>query len=289
ESGDVFSAWTRRSELPYAVVEQKIILHHGLKRIDFEISLLNWEGVLFREFRMALPLKMDEGQVAYEVPFGVVEVGKDEMEGAAGERYQVPAKDLHPRGIENWIGASDNSFGVTLSSSVAVADYYDPTDNPVSTVILQPILLASRMSCHSEGNQYLQTGNHYFSFSLNSHQSGWINGYKTGRQANERLYVVVDPKPYADAGLPEEKSFFSLDGEDIIISTIKKAEDDQSVVVRMFDLKGESRNVKLNHDFNFNHAVSTSLVEENIQDIQSKKNQTNIKIGHHAIETVKLK
>ena len=289
ESGDVFSSWTRRSELPHAVVEQKIILYHGIKRIDFEISLLNWEGVLYREFRMALPLKMDEGQVAYEVPFGVVEVGKDEMEGAAGERYNVPAKDLHPRGIENWIGASDDSFGVTLSSSVAVADYLDPTDDPVSTVILQPILLASRVSCHSEGNQYLQTGNHHFSFSLNSHHSGWINGYKTGRQANERLYVVVDPKSYADAGLPEEKSFFSLDGEDIIISTIKKAEDDQSVVVRMFDLKGESRNVKLNHDFNFNHAVSTSLVEENIQDIQSKKNQTNIKIGHHAIETVKLK
>jgi alpha-mannosidase len=172
---------------------------------------------------------------------------------------------------------------------VAVADYLDPTDDPVSTVILQPILLASRVSCHSEGNQYLQTGNHHFSFSMNSHHSGWINGYKTGRQANERLYVVVDPKPYADAGLPEEKSFFSLDGEGIIISTIKKAEDDQSVVVRMFDLKGESRNVKLNHDFNFNNAVSTSLVEENIQDIQSKKNQTNIKIGHHAIETVKLK
>ena len=100
---------------------------------------------------------------------------------------------------------------------------------------------------------------------------------------------MVNPKPYADAGLPEEKSFFSLDGEDIIISTIKKAEDDQSVVIRMFDIKGESRTVNLNHDFNFNNAVSTSLVEENIRDIQSKKNQTKINIGHHAIETVKLK
>ena len=99
----------------------------------------------------------------------------------------------------------------------------------------------------------------------------------------------MDPKPYADAGLPAEKSFFSLDEEDIIISTIKKAENDQSVVVRMFDLKGENRQVNLNYDFNFKNAVSISLIEENIQDIQSKKNQTNIKIGHHAIETVKLK
>ena len=62
------------------------------------------------------------------------------MEGAAGERYLVPAKDLHPRGIENWIGASDGSFGATLNSSVAVADYIDPTNDPVSGVILQPLL-----------------------------------------------------------------------------------------------------------------------------------------------------
>ena len=289
ESGDVFSSWTRRSKLPYAVVEQKIFLHHLQKRIDFEISLLNWEGELYREFRMALPLKMEGGQVAYEVPFGVVEVGKDEMEGAAGERYHVPAKDLHPRGIENWIGASDDSLGVTLSSSVAVADYLDPTDNPVSTVLLQPILLASRTSCHSEGNQYLQTGDHHFSFSMNSHPSGWINGYKTARQANEALYVVVNPKPYATAGLPEEKSFFSLDEEDIIISTIKKAEDDPSVIVRMFDLKGESRTINLHHDFTFNKAASTNLIEEELDEIQLSKNRTNISMGHHAIETIKLK
>jgi alpha-mannosidase len=289
ESGDVFSTWTRRSKLPYAVVEQKVILHHGQKRIDFEISLLNWEGELYREFRMALPLKMEGGQVAYEVPFGVVEVGKDEMEGAAGERYHVPAKDLHPRGIENWIGASDDSFGVTLSSSVAVADYLDPTHDPLETLLLQPILLASRTSCHPLGNQYLQTGDHHFSFTLNSHLSGWINGYKTGRQANEALYAVVNPKPYAKASLAEERSFFSMEAEDIIISTIKKAEDDPSVIVRMFDLKGESRTINLHQDFSFSKASSTNLIEQAFDEIPLKKNQLSINVGHFAIETVKLK
>jgi alpha-mannosidase len=288
-SGDVFTAWTRRSKLPYATVEQKIILYHGIKRIDFKISLLNWEGVLYREFRMAMPLNMENGQVAYEVPFGVVEVGKDEMEGAAGERYLVPAKDLRPRGIENWIGASDESFGATLSSSVAVADYVDPTDVPVPGIILQPLLLASRRSCHWEGNEYLQTGNHHFSFSLSSHHPGWIHGYKSGRQANEPLYAVVGPKQYSDARLPEEKSFFSLDADDVIISTIKKAEDDESVVVRMFDLKGEDRNLRLNHDFTFRKGVLSNLIEEDIQALETKKKNTEIMIGRHAIETIKLK
>jgi alpha-mannosidase len=149
--------------------------------------LLNWEGVLYREFRMALPLNMTDGQVAYEVPFGVVEVGKDEIEGAAGERYKTPCKDVHPRGIENWIGASNADFGVTMSSSVAVADWIDPTDNPVKNQILQPILIASRLSCHhGKEMNTLQTGNHYFKFSVTSHKPGWINGAAFGRAGKRR-------------------------------------------------------------------------------------------------------
>lgn len=289
ESGDIFSSWVKRSKLPHAVVEQKIILYHTIKRIDFKVALLNWEGELFREFRMALPLNMKDGQVAYEVPFGVVEVGKDEMEGAAGERYNVPAKDLHPRGIENWIGASDKSFGVTLSSSVAVADYIDPTDDPVSYPILQPILLASRVSCHGEGNKYLQTGNHYFSFSLNSHQPGWDNGFNFGKQANENMFAVVNPEPYKSASLPESHSFFGVESENLVISTVKKAEDDNSIIVRVYETEGKDTKSVLKTSSTFKTAMQTNLIEESIKPVEVNKSGTTLVIGHHAIETIKLK
>ena len=273
------------------MVEQKITLYHAIKKIDFEIALLNWEGVLFREFRMALPLKMQDGKVAYEVPFGVVEVGKDEMEGAAGERYNVPAKDIHPRGIENWISASDNSFGATLSSSVAVVDYIDPTDDPVSYPILQPILLASRVSCHGEGNKYLQTGNHYFSFSLNSHQSGWENGYRSGKQANERLLVVVNPETYKSASLPESQSFFGIESSNLIISTVKKSEDENSVIMRIYEIEGKSTEAEINSFIPIKEIIHTNLIEEeqNKVEIKANKNKININIGKFAIETLKMK
>ncbi len=289
ESGDIYCSWVKQSKLPHAVVEQKIILYHAIKRIDFEIALLNWEGELFREFRMALPLKMEEGQVAYEVPFGVVEVGKDEMEGAAGERYNVPAKDLHPRGIGNWIGATDNSFGVTLSSSVAVADYIDPTDNPVSYPILQPVLLASRVSCHGEGNKYLQTGSHYYSFSLNSHQPGWENGFRSGKQANEKLFAVVNPAAYKSAFLPESQSFFGIESDNLVISTVKKAEDDNSIIVRVYDIEGKDTESVLKTSGTFITAIQTNLIEEPIKPVEINKSGPKLSIGHHEIETIKLK
>ncbi len=289
ESGEVFTSWTKRTQLPHAVVEQKIRLFHAVKRVDFDIALLNWTGELFREFRMALPLNMKQGQVAYEVPFGVVEVGKDEMEGAAGERYQVDARDLHPRGIENWLGASDQGAGVTLSSSVTVADYMDPTDDPEPYPILQPLLLASRVSCHWEGNQYLQTGNHHFSFSLSSHLPGWENGYHTGRQANEKLRAVVDPRAYKSAHLPESQSFFGVEDPNLIISAVKKAEDDQSVVVRIFDAMGKDTRSMLKTSYPFRSAQQTNLIEESLGEVEVSASGVTLDLGHHQIETLMLK
>jgi alpha-mannosidase len=289
EEGLVYTCYKYRQPIRYAVVEQRIKLFHQQKRIDFETALLNWEGVLYREFRMALPLNMTDGQVAYEVPFGVVEVGKSEIEGAAGERYQTPCKDVHPRGIENWISSSNSKYGVTMSSSVVVHDWIDPTDNPAENQILQPILLASRKSCHWEGNDYLQTGNHTFRFSITSHPAGWQNGSVFGRQVNEKLLTIQVSHPFANAILPETMSFLKTNQESVLISTIKKAEDSDEVVIRMAEMNGKDQNIEIEMYQNISQAKQTNLIETDLKPLKAEGNRLKFSLGHHAIETIKLK
>jgi alpha-mannosidase len=288
EDGPVYTSYKYRQPIRYAVVEQRIKLYHLQKKIDFDTELLNWEGILYREFRMALPLNMTDGQVAYEVPFGVVEVGKDEIEGAAGERYKTECKNIHPRGIQNWISSSNSIFGVTLSSSVVVADWIDPTDQPVKNQILQPILLASRKSCHWEGNDYLQTGNHTFHFSLTSHQPGWQNGELFGRQANEKLMAVNPGHRFENASLPESLSFFKTDKEKVMISTIKKAEDSNTVIMRVVDTAGKDQSVTIEVFNKITQAKITNLIESEEKPLQVKGKSVKIQLGHHAIETIKI-
>jgi alpha-mannosidase len=289
ETGPVYTTYKYRQQIRYAVIEQRVKVYHQQKRIDFEPAILNWEGVLYREFRMALPLNMTDGQVAYEVPFGVVEVGKTELESAAGERYTTVCKELHPRGIENWISASNSSFGVTMSSSVAVADWIDPTDQPIANPMLQPILLASRKSCHGEGNDYLQTGNHTFLFSITSHQPGWINGAHFGRQANEPLMPAWADHHLVDASLPESLSFFNTNQENVLISTVKKAEGSDETIIRLVDMDGKDKPISINGFKNIKQAEQTNLIEETVKSLPVKDNTVQMQLGHHAIETIKLK
>ena len=196
---------------------------------------------------------------------------------------------MHLRGIENWISTSNDRFGVTLSSSSAAADYVDSIGLAGGeATLLQPVMLASRRSCHRLGPEYLQTGNHYFHFSLTSHQPGWGNGYQFRRQANEKLLVVVDPQQGKVSTLPEELSFFSVNASNVAISTIKKAEDDGNSVIRLFEIgKGETP-VNLNSWFPIVKAEKTNMLEYEGKIIESKTNSVPLKLGSHAIETIKI-
>lgn len=131
ENGPVYAKFKIRIPIRDAAIEQTVTVYNQMKKMDFDIALLNWKMKLYREYRVMFPLDMSEYEVSYEIPFGKLRVGKDEMPGAAGERYNTENKLQYPWGIGNWLAASNKDFGVTLSSSVVVADYIDPTDEAV--------------------------------------------------------------------------------------------------------------------------------------------------------------
>lgn len=169
ESGPVRDVYSFTRELNdkdnwWATVTQKLIFYRKLKRIDCEITLMNWgmygnetkvpdDKIKMREWRMALPLAFsgNKGKVAYEVPMGTVLVGRDEVQDSLGAWYcydafdytkilnppplnppppenkrPVKASYMHPREVQNFVSVSDGDYGVTMSSCVSVCDYIFP-------------------------------------------------------------------------------------------------------------------------------------------------------------------
>jgi alpha-mannosidase len=159
--------------------------------VDCEVDLADFNGRLWREFRMALPLAMEKPSLAYEVPMGVVEIGKDEIPGTGGHAYgnltyTDRCRDIHPRVMQNFVDASDARGGLTMSSSVSVFDWKDLTADPVAYPVLQPVLLASRRSCNGNGNWYPQTGDHHYRFPITSTTGGWRARWREGIAAGRK-------------------------------------------------------------------------------------------------------
>ena len=282
EDGPVYTKYRLEQQILHSIVRQDVTLYHNLKRVYFDTSLRNWSGELYREFRTAFPINMDNVEIAHEVPFGSVRVGKDEIK-SAGERYTPLGKDVHPRAIIDWISSTDDAISITLSSSVAAADWIDPTENSAGKAVLQNLLLASRTSCHWEGNEYSQAGNHDYHNVLTSNKAGSIQGQKIAKQKNEPLYVVIHPNTSKKSFLPESLSFFSIDTDNVMITTIKKAEDSEDIIARMYNVKDGNEKVNVSSYFDIDSYKHTNIIEENPTPVSPE-----LKVGKYAIETFSL-
>jgi alpha-mannosidase len=293
ESGPVKTVFALEQVMADCTVRQKLILYGAIKRIDCEVSLIGFDGDPYREYRLAVPVAAAKGQVAYEIPFGVLEVGRGEAKGTGGPAYgnlvyDEEMSDIRPREVQNFLYAGDERFGLTFSTSVAVNDYKDPTDDPVPYPVLQPILLASRRSCHGEGNWYLQEGDHHYRFSLTSHAAGWRNGYRAGIAANAPLIAVAAGAAPAAADLPESLSFLPFTASNLVLATMKKAETDDAVVLRVYDIEGKDAETEIKLAVRVKEAVRTNIIEEPGAALKPRQGRFVLPVGHHAVETVKL-
>ncbi len=290
-NGPVYAQWELRQPLKHAVAQLAVKVYKELPRIDFDADIMNWDGEMYREFRMAFPLAEAFRQVAYEVPYGILRVGQDEMQGAAGGEagglvYSTPCEDIHPRGIMNWMGAYNDELALSVSSSVVAADYLDVKQPGKLTI--QPILFASRHSCHWEGNPYPQTGNHHFHFSLSTSKPDLAEMNRNGIANNTPLLVVVNPESRKKANLPESLSLIEVSDPEVIISAIKKAEDNDDVVVRLYKTGPSDKPVVLTGLKSIGKASKTNLIEEKAGSLLPQGKTVQLPLKNYEIETIRL-
>ena len=291
EDGALFAVYENIQQTKNTNIIQRIRFYHLLKKIDFDITLQDFNGEHNRQYRIAFPLNMHENIVSYEVPMGILNVGKDEMKTipggwAWGGSYTNHPSDTHPREIQNFMSASGNGFGFTMSSCVAVGDWIDPSREQADYPILQGILLSSHKSCHGEGNWYHQTGTHHFKFSISSHKEGWENGYHFGISANHPLIVVK--KSMQGNLLNKQHSFLSISDPFVALSLIKKADNDNGIIIRLTEMEGKDKTIDVKLPFTAKKVIRTNLIEDEQEVIDTVGETITLDLGHHAIETYKI-
>ncbi len=292
-SGALFTTFENRQSLKNSNVIQRITIYHTLKKVDFDVTLDNFNGEHNRQFRIMFPLDMKTkaSRIHYEVPMGVAEVGVDEIDVQPGGwgwdgTYVNHPKDTHPREITNFISANGNGFGFTMSSCVAVADWVDPSREQADYPVLQGIMLSSHKSCHGEGNWYHQSGTHDFHFSIIGHDEDWKSGYQYGVAANHPL--LVTEKQTTGGSLPVSQEFIGVSDPFVAVTTLKKRDADNSLIIRLTEMEGVDKEVTITLPFVVKRVVATNMIEEEQGVVAGEGSALTFKIGHHSIDTYKL-
>jgi hypothetical protein len=175
-------------------------------------------------------------------------------------------KPLAFREAINWIDASANhyeGFGCLAASDCTVHLFKDETDNPVAYPVLQHVLISTRKSlAWNPDNWFTQEGSHRFRMALYPHDGGWRSRYREGFAFNHPLSAFV-ARGSEGGSLPAEQEFLRLEPANLVMTAMKKSEDDYSVTVRFYEAEGRANErayVKLSRPIK--KAWKTNLIEE---------------------------
>ena len=132
-------------------------------------------------------------------------------------------------------------------------------------------------------------GTHDFVYSLYPHQGNWIQAetVQAGYELNCPLYPVICGDA-ADGNLPTEKSYFASRNSNVIIDTVKAAEADDGIILRVYEATGTKTNACLDLGFNVSNAIECNLVETEEAPVAIRNGQLNFTIKPFEVKTFKL-
>jgi alpha-mannosidase len=132
-------------------------------------------------------------------------------------------------------------------------------------------------------------GHHEFTYSIYPHAGTWREAgtVRRGYELNYPL-LAVSVQPHKGV-LPASHSFVSVSPENIVVTAIKKAEDDDGLIIRFYEWAGRETQVTLTLPAGATRAVETNLMEKAEKALSIEKNGSIVvPTRPYEIKTVKV-
>jgi alpha-mannosidase len=253
---------------------QDVALYHAVHRIDF-ITNVEWheERTLLK---VAFPFAVKADIATYETQFGAIARPTIPRTPAEKAKYEVPA--------QQWADMSEEKFGVSLLNDCKYG--YDAKGH-----VLRLSLIRSPHFPHPQEPWWLtddavtDQGTHHFTYSLLPHEGDWRVGETTqrARALNHPLIVIEGMLKRAVPAL------LSLSRRNIMVDSIKKAEDDDDLVLRLHEAHGRNTRVTLTFAAPLQTIEETDMLESKPVRLASRVSQVPLHFRPFEIKTLKMK
>ena len=197
--------------------------------------------------KAAFPLSVTSDFATYEIPYGEIERPTTRNNSWEKAQFEVPAMrwaDL------SGTGADGKVHGMSLLNQDKYG--YDAVGN-----VLRLSLLRSPKWPDPDADM----GEHHFHYALYPHAGTWKDAL-TVRHGWEYDYPLTAVVTTAHAGsLPAEHSFASVTPDNVVLTAVKKAEDANGLIFRVYEWAGKSATVQFHVPPGATGATVTNLME----------------------------
>jgi alpha-mannosidase len=249
---------------------QRISLRYNSPRLDFETTI-HW-----RErktlLKTAFPVNILSPTATYEIQWGNVERPTHRNTSWDWARFETAA--------QKWVDLSEGDYGVSLLNDCKYG--HDIRDNTMRLSLLRGT---------TAPDPDADLGEHLFTYSLFPHIGGWDEHTIAEAYAlNDPIIVYQLKSQKMEGGEPEIEtgSFVDVDQPNVIIETVKKAEDGRGFIVRLYESQRKRGKFTLTTIFPLTEAWRANILEEDRERLKVESRHAFYAIEPYQILTLRL-
>lgn len=224
EHGPIKSVIRVISKYGSSTLVQDFTMYKDLDHVDVKLTV-DWREQ-FKVLKLLFPINLIFTKQTYEIPYGFIERSHNGEE-EAGQSW------VDMSGI---VRQDDSVYGFSLMNDAKYS--YSVRNKELGlTVLRSPIYAHHDPVVPSEDGYYsfIDQGIQQFNYRMYPHMGSWETAgtVKKAMELNQRPTAIIET--YHAGQLPQKDSFVTVDQDNIIVSAIKKAEDNDDLVIRCYE------------------------------------------------------
>ncbi len=253
---------------PSSFFTQDIILYKKLNRIDFKTNIDWWESKTM--LKVLFPVDVADTKATYEIPYGSIERSTGNSTSYEKAQREVPAL--------KWVDLSDENYGVSLLNNSKYG--FDIKGSNIRLSLLRS---------PKWPDETADMGKHSVDYALYPHTGDWKTA-GTVLKGYEYNYPLVSIETDIHEGrLPSEFSFIKLEPENLILTTVKIADDNNDWILQFYESEGQATTARITLPFRPVKAYISNFLEEDLKETEIKDNMISVDVKKNSVVTLKIK
>jgi alpha-mannosidase len=250
----------------HSEIVQTVYLYRDGKRVDFD-TWIDWREQHLL-LKAAFPVNILNPMATFDIQWGNVQRPTHRNTSWDWARFEMCA--------HKWADLSESDYGVALLNDCKYG--YDVHDN-----VLRLTLLKSATSPDADADQ----GEHVMTYSLLPHRGDWRQGVvSAGYDLNDPL--IVRRAPASRTQVAPLASLAVVDAPNVVIATIKQAEDTRGIIVRCYENERARGRVALRAGFPLQAAYRCNVLEHDEAELTVQEDEVCFEITPYQIVTLRL-
>ncbi|MFN3698610.1 MAG: glycoside hydrolase family 38 C-terminal domain-containing protein, partial [Dictyoglomus sp.] len=245
-----------------SLIDQYYTLYAYSQKIEV-INEIKWyeRRTMLRAY---FPLNLNTPFAYYEVPYGIYWKPTHKNTSWEKAQFEIP--------VHRFIDLSQRDFGVSILNNGKYG--HSINENTVGITLLRSPITPDYSA---------DLGEHNFSYAILPHKDSLKElTLKESEELNRPLYTIKLSQKVS------EKSLLSWENTNVILGSLKRAENDNGIILRFVEYLGREDMVKIHFNIPIKKAFETNLLEDIEREIPVRDSTIEINIKPFEIKTIKL-